>query len=45
MKSQNGNDVLKKDKRKKLKVGGEITYNDAIKDWTQCCFLLPIKMK
>ncbi len=32
-------------KRKKVKICGDITYENSIKDWTQCCFLLPKKMK
>ncbi len=34
-----------KDNRSKRKLGENVTYDDLIKDWTQCCFLIHHKQR
>lgn len=35
----------RKVKRVKRKLSDTVTYEDLVKDWTQCCYLIPHKMK
>lgn len=40
-----GHQAQRKVKRVKRKLSDTVTYEDLVKDWTQCCYLIPHKMK